>query len=123
MRPSRNWKLHRLNRLRSLRSYRAYIATSFTTPFDSTRQAAGCQYSRSSLASMRRFGGSGSGPIKLVISTTCTMPRRRLPYCDVFLTEAFLGTILKNRPLEFGALFGTEILWNEVEALRLLDAL
>lgn len=46
-----------------------------------------------------------------------------LPYCDVFLTEAFAGTILKNRPLAFGKVFGTEIVWTEGDALQLLRAL
>ena len=46
-----------------------------------------------------------------------------LPYCDVFLTEAFAGTILKNKPLAFGKVFGTEIVWTEDDALRLLRSL
>lgn len=28
-----------------------------------------------------------------------------LPYCNMFLTEAFMGTILKNPPLSFGTPF------------------
>ncbi len=46
-----------------------------------------------------------------------------LPYCDVFLTEAFVGTILNNPPLAFGKVFGTEIVWTEFDALRLLRTL
>jgi hypothetical protein len=46
-----------------------------------------------------------------------------LPYCDVFLTELFAGTILKNRPLAFGKVFGTEIVWSEGDALQLLRTL
>jgi len=46
-----------------------------------------------------------------------------LPYCDVFLTEAFAGTILKNPPLAFGKVFGTEIIWSDDDALRLLRTL
>lgn len=45
-----------------------------------------------------------------------------LPYCDIFLTEAFMGTILKNPPLSFGTLFDTDIVWDEADALRLLRA-
>ena len=46
-----------------------------------------------------------------------------LPYCDVFLTEAFAGTILKNRPLAFGKVFGTDVVWTEGDALQLLRTL
>lgn len=46
-----------------------------------------------------------------------------LPYCDMFLTEAFMGTILKNPPLSFGTLFDTDIVWDEADALQLLRAL
>lgn len=46
-----------------------------------------------------------------------------LPYCDVFLTEAFVGTILNNPPLALGKVFGTEIIWTEDDALRLLRTL
>lgn len=45
-----------------------------------------------------------------------------LPYCDMFLTEAFMGTILKNPPLSFGTLFDTDIVWDEAAALALLRA-
>ena len=46
-----------------------------------------------------------------------------LPYCDVFLTEAFVGTILNNPPLSLGKVFDTEIIWSEDDALRLLRTL
>jgi hypothetical protein len=45
-----------------------------------------------------------------------------LPYCDLFFTEAFMGTILKNPPLSLGALFDTGIAWDEADALRWLRA-
>lgn len=43
-----------------------------------------------------------------------------LPYCDVFLTERFLSTVLVERPLAFAELFGTRIASREEEALKLL---
>jgi len=46
-----------------------------------------------------------------------------LPYCDIFFTEAFVGTILTNPPLASGTVFGTEIIWAEDDALRLLRTL
>ncbi|MGE3845115.1 MAG: hypothetical protein AB7I50_26430 [Vicinamibacterales bacterium] len=46
-----------------------------------------------------------------------------LPYCDVFLTERFLGTLLTRPPLEFSDTFGTTVLWEEAEAVNLLRTL
>lgn len=41
-----------------------------------------------------------------------------LPYCDVFLTERFLGTALSRPPLDLGRHFGTAVIWNEEAALQ-----
>jgi hypothetical protein len=46
-----------------------------------------------------------------------------LPYCDVFLTEKFLGTLLTRPPLELSGTFGITVLWEESEAVNLLRAL
>jgi hypothetical protein len=43
-----------------------------------------------------------------------------LPYCDVFLTECFLGTILTRPPLALDAHFGTKVLWDEADAAEAL---
>jgi hypothetical protein len=43
-----------------------------------------------------------------------------LPYCDVFLTETFLGTILTRPPLALDAHFGTKVLWDEADAANAL---
>ncbi len=40
-----------------------------------------------------------------------------LPYCDVFLTERFLGTALSRPPLDLARHFGTTVLWDEMAAL------
>ncbi len=41
-----------------------------------------------------------------------------LPYCDVFLTERFLGTALSRPPLDLGRHFGTAVIWDEEAALE-----
>lgn len=43
-----------------------------------------------------------------------------LPYCDVFLTERFLGTVLGRPPLEFAELFDTTIIDREQQAVGFL---
>ncbi len=43
-----------------------------------------------------------------------------LPYCDLFLTERFLATVLAKPPLKFAELFGTSVVSREEEALSLL---
>lgn len=43
-----------------------------------------------------------------------------LPYCDVFLTEVFLGTMLTRPPLALDAHFGTKVLWDEADAAEAL---
>ncbi len=43
-----------------------------------------------------------------------------LPYCDIFLTERFLGTALSRPPLDVGKHFGTTILWDEQSSLAAL---
>jgi hypothetical protein len=40
-----------------------------------------------------------------------------LPYCDVFLTECFLGTILTRPPLSLDAHFSTKVLWDGADAV------
>lgn len=39
-----------------------------------------------------------------------------LPYCDVFLTERFLGTVLTRPPLSLDDHFGTKVIWDEAVA-------
>ena len=46
-----------------------------------------------------------------------------LPYCQVFLTERFLGTLLTRPPLELSGTFGTTVVWDEAEAVNLLRTL
>ena len=46
-----------------------------------------------------------------------------LPYCDVFLTERFLGNVLSRPPLDLARHFGTVVAWDEEDALRCLRAL
>lgn len=46
-----------------------------------------------------------------------------LPYCDVFLTERFLGTALTRPPLDLAAHFQTAVAWDEEAALRCVRAL
>ena len=46
-----------------------------------------------------------------------------LPYCDVFLTEKFLGTLLTRPPLKLSGTFGTTVVWEESEAVNLLRTL
>jgi hypothetical protein len=41
-----------------------------------------------------------------------------LPYCSVFLTERFLGTVLTRAPLHLAEQFGVEIAWDAASALR-----
>ncbi len=43
-----------------------------------------------------------------------------LPYCDIFLTERFLGTILTRPPLALDAHFGAKVLWDEAAAVEAL---
>jgi hypothetical protein len=43
-----------------------------------------------------------------------------LPYCNVFLTERFLGTLLTRPPLDLSGVFGTIVVWDESEAVDLL---
>lgn len=43
-----------------------------------------------------------------------------LPYCDVFLTERFLCTVLERPPLAFAELFGTTTIHREREAVGFL---
>jgi hypothetical protein len=43
-----------------------------------------------------------------------------LPYCNFFLTERFLTTVLNRPPLSFGDLFGITILCDEGEAIEAL---
>jgi hypothetical protein len=43
-----------------------------------------------------------------------------LPYCDLFLTERFLGTVLERPPLAFAELFGTTIVHREQQAVVIL---
>ena len=43
-----------------------------------------------------------------------------LPYCDIFLTERFLGTALSRPPLALGKHFSTTILWDEESSLAAL---
>jgi len=45
-----------------------------------------------------------------------------LPYCHVFLTERFLGTLLTRPPLELSGTFRTTVAWEEAEAVNLLRA-
>jgi hypothetical protein len=46
-----------------------------------------------------------------------------LPYCNVFLTERFLGTLLTRPPLNLSSVFGTRVVWDESEAVDLLRTL
>jgi len=82
-------------------------------------------------------GASAGGPLALDDGSPCNRKLRfqandfydiyhaiaALPYCDVFLTEAFVGMILNHPPLALGKVFGTEIVWTENDALRLLRTL
>jgi hypothetical protein len=43
-----------------------------------------------------------------------------LPYCNFFLTDRFLGTILTKPPLALDAHFGTKVFWDEVAAVDAL---
>lgn len=46
-----------------------------------------------------------------------------LPYCDVFLTESFLGTLLTCPPLDLARIFDTTVVWDEADAVKVLHAL
>ena len=46
-----------------------------------------------------------------------------LPYCDVFLTESFLGTLLTCPPLDLARIFDTTVVWDEADAIEALQAL
>ena len=46
-----------------------------------------------------------------------------LPYCDLFLTERFLGTALTRPPLDMAKHFGTTVVWEEESALAAIQAL
>lgn len=46
-----------------------------------------------------------------------------LPYCNLFLTEKFLGTALTSPPLKLASQFGVEVVWRLDEALPSLERL
>jgi len=46
-----------------------------------------------------------------------------LPYCNLFLTEKFLGTALTSQPLNLASQFGVEVVWRLDEALPSVERL
>jgi len=46
-----------------------------------------------------------------------------LAYCNAFLTEKNLGNLLSTPPLEYAAMYGCRVLWNEHDVMRYIESL